>query len=201
MLASFETPSADAAGNCPGSVTGAGASQNLQTHSPSSDAFSTQPHEAGNKANGIHRGDLLAPPRKPDSAFELYCAENRGAIKDKNETETESAAGNGGGSSSNDKVEDELAQGWKDLSEDKREEFEARADGAMAKYEKDKDAYDASVAAEAAEAAKKSEEADADAERPGASTAAGGSTRGDQSPRQQEDVEMGNYDTDQETQG
>ncbi|KAK0711436.1 hypothetical protein B0H67DRAFT_585342 [Lasiosphaeris hirsuta] len=216
MLTSFDTPSAGGTGG--GSVSGGGGgvpgggvtftgSQNLRTQSPSSDAFSAQHLEGGGRANGVHR----QAPRKPGSAFDLYCDETRDSLKDKSKDD-ESAEGAGGSGG----VEEELARSWKDLATSRREEFETRADDEMAKYQKEKDAYDAKSAAKAA--AKSARDAERDAEndansgateevdengdgdrdaRAVSSVVAGGSVG---SP-QQEDVEMGNYDTDQETQG
>ncbi|KAK0623175.1 hypothetical protein B0T14DRAFT_166838 [Immersiella caudata] len=193
MLNSLDTPTGGTT-STPGA---AGASfigsQNLQqTHSPSSDAFSTQPGEG--KANGAR----FFPPKKPGSAFELYCDERRAEQRkekeeqrkdDKDDTEE-------GGAAEAEEDEQRLERGWKDLADSRREEFQARADDELAKYQKEKDAYDAK------EAAKKDgdEEMDVDNERRGVSASV---KEADDTPQPQEDqdVEMGNYDTDQETQG
>ncbi|EEY22827.1 conserved hypothetical protein [Verticillium alfalfae VaMs.102] len=50
-------------------------------------------------------------------------------------------------------IEEELARGWKDLSDDAKEAFQSRYDDALAQYQKDKAEYDASKAAETAAAA------------------------------------------------
>ncbi|KAK3357049.1 hypothetical protein B0T25DRAFT_145440 [Lasiosphaeria hispida] len=212
MLTSFETPSAGGTGG--GSVSGGGGggpgggltftgSQHLRTQSPSSDAFSAQHLEGGGRANGVHR----QAPKKPGSAFELYCDETRDSLKDKSKDDesAEGAAGSGG-------VEEELARGWKDLATSRREEFETRAEGEMAKYKKEKDAYEAKAAAKSARDAERDADNDANS---GATEEADENGDGDRDARamssvvaggsvgspQQEDVEMGNYDTDQETQG
>ncbi|KFA63413.1 hypothetical protein S40285_06599 [Stachybotrys chlorohalonatus IBT 40285] len=71
-------------------------------------------------------------------------------------------------------LEEELARGWKDLPEDLKEEFQAKHDKEMERYREEK------------EAQAQSKESQADTEKP---------------ETQDEDVEMGNYDTeDQETQ-
>lgn len=160
MLAALDTPGSSAAANL------LSAGNNLHTHSPSSDAFSTQNLD---KTNGT-RG----PPKKPGSAFELYCDEARPELKEKASDEgTE---------------EEQLARGWKDLGDNRREEFQTRADDEMAQYRKEKDAYDANEAAAQAKKDKEGDETEMDID------AAGSGRKGDDG-----DVEMGNYDTDEET--
>lgn len=182
-------------------------------HSPGSDAFS-----AGNKTNGVRNNGA---PKKPGSAFDLYCDEARPAAKDKAAKEGEGEA---------DTVEEELSRGWKDLPDTQRDEYQLRADDNMAEYEKEKDEHDAATAAaaadkeaqEAADAEADAAEAEAEAkadredsndkaestesDRPAAGSGAGDDERASMSRQQQqlqqeEDVEMANWDTDQETQG
>ncbi|KAK4106250.1 hypothetical protein N658DRAFT_502746 [Parathielavia hyrcaniae] len=154
-------------------------SQNLLVHSPSSDAFSAA--AAGSKTNGVHRG----APKKPGSAFDLYCAEAGPSVKDK--------------AKEGDSVEEELSRRWKDLSESRRDEYQTRADDQMAEYDQEKDAYDEAKAQEREASAKagsnKAESTESD--RP----PAGGAGEGRSTSGQQDDVDMTNYDTDQETQG
>ncbi|KAK4455922.1 Non-histone protein 10 [Podospora aff. communis PSN243] len=192
MLNSFDTPTGGST-STPGA---AGASfvgsQNLQqTHSPSSDAFSTQPGEG--KANGVR----FFPPKKPGSAFELYCDERRAEQrKEKEQQKEDKDDTEEGGGAEAEEDEQRLARDWKDLGDTRREEFQTRADDELAKYHKEKDAYDAK------EAAKKDadEEMDVDNERRGVSASL---KEADDTPQPQEDqdVEMGNYESDQETQG
>ncbi|KXX83273.1 Non-histone protein 10 [Madurella mycetomatis] len=156
-------------------------SQNVQAHSPSSDAFSAaQQPDAASKTNGVHEA-----PKKPGTAFDLYCDDNRESLKEKNK---EGEAN----------VEEELSRGWKDLPESRRDEYQVRADRQTAEYEKEKAAFD-EKAKSGDDDAKASSNGNAEAtetEPPAAS--AGGEER---TPRPQEDVEMTNYDTDPETQG
>lgn len=155
-------------------------SQNLLVHSPSSDAFSAQQGDAaGSKANGVHKD----APKKPGSAFDLYCDETRPSLKDK--------------AKEDDDIEKELSSQWKELSDSRRDEYQSRADQQMADYEKEKEAYDAK-AKEAAEAkANGNDKAEStESDQPAATAGAERASR-----EQQEDVEMTNYDTDQETQG
>lgn len=156
-------------------------SQNLLVHSPSSDAFSAQQGDAaGSKTNGVHKG----APKKPGSAFDLYCDETRPSLKDD--------------AKEGDDLEKELSSGWKDLSESRRDEYQSRADQQMADYEKEKEAYDDAKAKEAADA--KADGGDkAESTEPDRPAATAEAERASQ--EQQEDVEMTNYDTDQETQG
>lgn len=170
MLAGLETPAG-------GSTTGGPANNSLnpQTHSPSSDAFSTQ---HGDKANGIAPA---GPPKKPGTAFELYCDETRPGLNTKD--------GDAGA------ADEELARGWRDLADSSRQEFQERADDQMAKYQKEKEAYDAK-AASAADKGKEPDEVEMEVDPISASVKA------EETPTAQEqdnDVEMSNYYTDQGT--
>ncbi|KAK3295696.1 uncharacterized protein B0H64DRAFT_417338 [Chaetomium fimeti] len=175
--ANLEAPSSVNAAT-PGSTTFI--SQNLLVHSPSSDAYS-----AG-KTNGVHKD----APKKPGSAFDLYCEDARSKAKE------------------GDTTEEELSSGWKDLPESQRDEYQSRADRQMAEYEKEKDAYEdakekeaaAAAAASAKEAAEEGNDKAESTESDQAAAEAGEEREPQQQP-QQEDVEMTNYDTDQETQG
>ncbi|KAJ4304187.1 hypothetical protein N0V88_001799 [Collariella sp. IMI 366227] len=175
-------------------------SQNLLVHSPGSDAPSQQPDAAGTKTNGVRKG---GPPKKPGSAFDLFC------------TETRTPIGLDGAAETPDNETDEaLTSRWKDMPDKERDEYQSRADQQMADYEKERAAYEnaaekdaAKAEAAAAEESKASAEAgdsdvkgeSAEPERSSAEAAAEpGTPRREQ---QDEDVEMGNYDTDQETQG
>ncbi|KAL2271437.1 hypothetical protein VTJ83DRAFT_808 [Remersonia thermophila] len=188
ILPNLDAPAgstAAAGAGTPGSTTFI--SQNLLVHSPSSDAPSAA--QAGDaKANGVKDGQ----PKKPATAFDLYCEDAR---KDKADLDEEA-----------------ISSAWKGLPDSKRAEYQARADELLADYEKDKKAAAAAAAAsaeaEAAENASKTEDA---AKK---DTTAGGQDKGDTAESERpagddeaapaaaadEDVEMGNYDTDQETQ-
>lgn len=190
--ANLEAPSSVNAAT-PGSTTFI--SQNLLVHSPSSDAYSAAQQGEGSKTNGVHKG----APKKPGSAFDLYCEDTRPSLKEK--------------AKEGESVEDELASSWKELPESQRDEYQARADRRMAEYEKEKDAYDdakekaATAAAAAAVSAKAAAEDGNDkaesTESDQAAAEAGEEREAQQQQQQpqQEDVEMTNYDTDQETQG
>ncbi|KAL1839287.1 hypothetical protein VTJ49DRAFT_1687 [Mycothermus thermophilus] len=178
VLPNLDAPAGSTAGaGTPGSTTFI--SQNLLVHSPSSDALSAQQGDA--KANGVKDGQ----PKKPPTAFDLYCEEAR---KDKADLDEET-----------------VLSAWKDLPDAKRAEYQTRADELLAEYEKDK-------AAAAADAAATSKTEDAAGKNGSAATA--GHDKGDTTESERpagedeakgaaapdEDVEMGNYDTDQETQ-
>ena len=188
--ANLEAPSSVNAAT-PGSTTFI--SQNLLVHSPSSDAFSAaQQGEGGSKTNGVHKG----APKKPGSAFDLFCDDTRPTLGDE--------------AKEGDNMEEELSSGWKDLPDTQRDEYQSRADRQMAEYEKEKAAYDDAKAKEAAAAAAaasaKAEEGNDKAEstesdRPAAGAGEEERTSQQREQREQEDVEMANYDTDQETQG
>ncbi|KUI59844.1 High mobility group protein B3 [Cytospora mali] len=100
--------------------------QSMHTLSPSSDAFShshaeVSQKDASHRANGVSK-----PPKKPSSAFELYCDDHRSAVSSKGEGVN---------------VEAELTRGWEDLPEGQREEYKTQETKAQAQYEKEKDAY------------------------------------------------------------
>ncbi|KAL2170530.1 hypothetical protein VTG60DRAFT_4638 [Thermothelomyces hinnuleus] len=178
-------------------------SQNRLLQSPKLDALSAARQGEGSKTNGAHKG----APKMPGSAFDLYCDEIRPSLQEK--------------AKPGDDVEEMLSSGWKELSDSQREEYQARADRQMAEYKKQKDAYDDDAKAkEGSEAASaKAQESNDKAESPEPDRPAAGAKEEEEasqkqsssSPRQQqqqekqqqeqEDVEMTNYDTDQETQG
>ncbi|KAK4044611.1 hypothetical protein C8A01DRAFT_42521 [Parachaetomium inaequale] len=190
--ANLEAPSSVNAAT-PGSTTFI--SQNLLVHSPSSDAFSAAQQGEGGKTNGVHKG----APKKPGSAFDLFCDDTRPTLKDEVKE--------------GDNMDEELSSGWKDLPDSQRDEYQSRADRQMAEYEKEKAAYDdakakeAAAAAEAAAAGAKAEEEGNDkaesteSDRPAAGAGEEERTSQQREQQEQEDVEMANYDTDQETQG
>lgn len=215
MLANLESGTPSAAGGATFISV-----NNLRTQSPSSDTFSTQ-HNQDGKLNGVHN----AAPKKPGNAFELYCDETREALKAKNkEKDQEDQDGDIN-------MDEELARGWKDLDDSQREEFQAREEREMSKYQEEKEAYDkkqkekeeaAAAVAAAGGAESQSDDAAGDKTITDADKNGGGGadTRevteerdttdrrrqtheddDDRTPQPQEDVEMGNYDTDQETQG
>ncbi|KAK0732855.1 hypothetical protein B0T21DRAFT_394265 [Apiosordaria backusii] len=168
------------------------------SHSPSSDAFSMG--LAGRGLNGVHR----EPPKKPGNAFELYCNErNTAAAATANNTTADATdIDKTEEDESRREVDDEeLAQGWKDLSETQRGEFETRAGENMAQYEKERGEYDAATAAAEAEAAKRQKESE-EAEEKSKENGTGNATEEEEARQKDEqgDVEMGEYDSDQETQ-
>jgi len=155
-------------------------SQNPQTLSPSSDAFSHGPggdgpaHKAARSRDGRANGAspaARAAPKKPAAAFERYCADARPALEAARAKDEDDGAG----------IDEELARAWKDLPQSEKDDYEAQYAAALAEYKKAKE-EDREEAAEAAAAANR------DADGPGDGTPAA----------QDEDVEMGTYDTDPE---
>jgi hypothetical protein len=106
--------------------------------SPASESFSQShlTHLGGGsssaKANGVASSGLK-PPKKPGTAFEIYCRQTRpileGKAKEKEDDEEPID------------VDAELARGWKDLPEKEREEFQARYEEDLKRYQKDKEEY------------------------------------------------------------
>ncbi|KAK2013001.1 HMG box protein [Colletotrichum eremochloae] len=143
-------------------------SQTAATISPSSETFSHT--QGGDTQVSARTNGVAKPPKRPGNAFELYCADTRPALEEKSKDDADV------------NVDEELARGWKDLPDGEKEEFQTRSEQEMAKYQKDKDAFAAkSKSAEPKEEggrAKSSEAAPA--------------------VSQDEDVEMGNYDTEEQ---
>ncbi|GKT47948.1 uncharacterized protein ColSpa_08129 [Colletotrichum spaethianum] len=143
-------------------------SQTAATISPSSETFS---HTQGGDTQASGRTNGVAkPPKRPGNAFELYCADTRPALEEKSKDDADV------------NVDEELARGWKDLPDGEKAEFQTRSEEEMAKYQKDKDAF----AAKSKSAEPKDEE-----EREKSPEAAPAAS-------QDEDVEMANYDTEEQ---
>ncbi|KAL2877250.1 hypothetical protein SGCOL_007406 [Colletotrichum sp. CLE4] len=151
-------------------------SQTAATVSPSSETFShTQGGDAtqGTDTQASARTNGVAkPPKRPGNAFELYCADTRPALEEKNKDDADA------------NIEEELARGWKDLPEGEKEEFQTRSEEEMAKYQKEKDAF----AAKSKSAEAKDEDEEEREKSPEPAPAAS----------QDEDVEMTNYDTEEQ---
>ncbi|KXH34529.1 HMG box protein [Colletotrichum simmondsii] len=151
-------------------------SQTAATVSPSSETFShTQGGDAtqGTDTQATARTNGVAkPPKRPGNAFEMYCADTRPALEEKNKDDADA------------NIEEELARGWKDLPEGEKEEFQTRSEEEMAKYQKEKDAF----AAKSKSAEAKDEDEEERDKSPEPAPAAS----------QDEDVEMTNYDTEEQ---
>ncbi|CAI0654779.1 hypothetical protein CGCSCA4_v002311 [Colletotrichum siamense] len=111
---------------------------------------------------------VAKPPKRPGNAFELFCSDSRPAFEEKKKDDADL------------NIDEELARAWKDLPEAEKEEFQTRSDQEMAKYQKEKDAF----AAKSKSAEPKEEREKTPDQAPAAS--------------QDEDVEMTNYDTEEQ---
>ncbi|KAH0443572.1 hmg box protein [Colletotrichum camelliae] len=111
---------------------------------------------------------VAKPPKRPGNAFELFCSNSRPAFEEKKKDDADL------------NIDEELARAWKDLPEGEKEEFQTRSDQEMAKYQKEKDAF----AAKSKSAEPKEEREKTPDQAPAAS--------------QDEDVEMTNYDTEEQ---
>ncbi|KAF4914540.1 hypothetical protein CGCA056_v007144 [Colletotrichum aenigma] len=111
---------------------------------------------------------VAKPPKRPGNAFELFCSDSRPAFEEKKKDDADL------------NIDEELARAWKDLPEGDKEEFQTRSDQEMAKYQKEKDAF----AAKSKSAEPKEEREKTPDQAPAAS--------------QDEDVEMTNYDTEEQ---
>lgn len=189
LLANIETPP-PAGGPSSGSAalgpSGLLNSQNLRaSQSPSSDAFSHS-HSHGDLAKSNGTNGKQGGKKGPD-AFELYCEEARPALMEKAE---EDDAEDREGLVLH--VEEELARGWKELSDDKREAYQDLAEQQQEKLGAKKEPSRGDRSSSSAKPAAR-DEGDGGVEAEGQTA--------DDTPAQDEDVEMGNYDSDQETQG
>jgi len=117
----------------PDSVNATFISQNLGGLSPSSDAYSHSqldpPVEKvrGRRANGRR----VKMPKRPSNAFEIYCNDMRPTLKEQNKEKIESGEF---------RVEEALARGWKELSDEAKEEFQARFERDLASWKEERDA-------------------------------------------------------------
>ncbi|KAJ0387923.1 hypothetical protein COL922a_001201 [Colletotrichum nupharicola] len=111
---------------------------------------------------------VAKPPKRPGNAFELFCSDSRPAFEEKKKDDADL------------NTDEELARAWKDLPEAEKEEFQTCSDQEMAKYQKQKDAF----AAKSKSAEPKEEREKTPDQAPAAS--------------QDEDVEMTNYDTEEQ---
>lgn len=143
-------------------------SQNAATISPSSETFSHTQGGDSQPSASARTNGVAKPPKRPGNAFDMYCADNRPALEEKKKDDADI------------NIDEELARGWKDLPEGEKEEFQAHHEQEMVKYQKEKDAF----TAKSKSADHKEEEREKTPDQPSAS--------------QDEDVEMTNYDTEEQ---
>lgn len=110
--------------------------------------------------------------KKPNSAFDLYCNDNREAAK---ESKAEGVT-----------VEEELARGWKELSDSKKEEYMTKEKAETEEKEEKEDKEDK-------EEKKKEEEKEAKEEKE-TETERRAESQADDTPAHDEDVDMDNDD-------
>ncbi|RYP14402.1 hypothetical protein DL765_006391 [Monosporascus sp. GIB2] len=122
-------------------------SQNLNTLSPSSDAFShsqldSQKEHAGSRATASN--GVAKPAKRPSNAFEIYCKDMRPVLQSTHKDKI--AAGEF-------RIEEELARGWKDLPEKEKDEFKVRFEQELDHWREEREAYKRSTKEAAAAAA------------------------------------------------
>lgn len=117
----------------PDSVNATFISQNLGGLSPSSDAYShSQLDPPAEKVRGRRaNGRRVKMPKRPSNAFEIYCNDMRPTLKEQNKEKIESGEF---------RVEEALARGWKELSDEAKEEFQARFERDLASWKEERDA-------------------------------------------------------------
>ncbi|KAK7753443.1 hypothetical protein SLS62_004518 [Diatrype stigma] len=116
-------------------------SQNLNTLSPSSDAFSHSQldsqrdrdhhHHGGGRGGGGASNGVAKPSKRPSNAFEIYCKDMRPVLQAKHKDQI--AAGEF-------RLEEELARGWKDLPESEKEEFKTRFEQELYNWREEREA-------------------------------------------------------------
>lgn len=166
--------------------------QSVNNLSPTSDTFSQsvtagdaassqQPKEgAAARSNGVGSGSKAN--KKNSTAFELYCSDHRAAVV---ESLAEGA-----------NVDEELARGWKELAESKRDEYKAKEKAASKESEKEKekekeaeaDKADSPVDKKSTE--KDSKEKESAKEKDAAKSGAPAESPAEDTPARDEDVEM-----------
>ncbi|KAI1505413.1 hypothetical protein F5X99DRAFT_367892 [Biscogniauxia marginata] len=105
--------------------------QNLNTLSPSSDAFSHSQMDS-QKDQGRGANGAAKPPKRPSNAFEIYCNDQRPLLQAQHKEKI--AAGEF-------RLEEELARGWKDLPEKEKEEFQARYEQELSQWKEARETY------------------------------------------------------------
>ncbi|KAH7329128.1 hypothetical protein B0I35DRAFT_419370 [Stachybotrys elegans] len=166
------------------SASGEADSKSAATKEPGSPGSESVPAEAKDKSSARANGVGKAP-KKPSNAFEMYCEETRPILKAKNKDGDLN-------------IEEELARGWKDLPEAEKEEFQAKHDKEMARYREEKESQSQKKETKREPDAEAEGEAEGEGEGEGELEAEAGPEKPE---TQDEDVEMGNYDTeDQDTQ-
>ncbi|KAH6998575.1 hypothetical protein BKA56DRAFT_568012 [Ilyonectria sp. MPI-CAGE-AT-0026] len=160
----------------------AGSFTTNQAQSPVSETAShAADGRAKNRANGVSS-------KKPVDAFEVYCDENRASLEAKKKEDGDDDLN----------VEDELARSWKELPDAEKEEFQIKFEQAVAK-ETEKD--EVSSPREEKEDNDDKEDKEEKEESEAKDDREEKSEKADKAQTQDEDVEMGNYDTeDQDTQ-
>lgn len=142
---------------------------------PGSPASESQSHRPESQPKGGAKSaanGVGKPPKNARSAFELYSAERRLAIEAKDKDKDKDDDGN---------ADEELARGWEELSESARDEFRR-------KFEEQQQGQQARDAKDTGGSDNKGDGAD-------------GADGDDKRETQDDDIEMINYDTeDQETQ-
>ncbi|KAI0181087.1 hypothetical protein GGR52DRAFT_18308 [Hypoxylon sp. FL1284] len=107
-------------------------SQNLNTLSPSSDAFSHSQLDQKDHGGGRPTNGMTKRPKRPSNAFEIYCNDTRPVLQAQHKDKI--AAGEF-------RLEEELARGWKDLPEKEKEEFQIRYEQELAQYKEAVEEY------------------------------------------------------------
>ncbi|KAI1384452.1 uncharacterized protein F4822DRAFT_445891 [Hypoxylon trugodes] len=117
--------------NEPGGPNATFINQNLNTLSPSSDAFSHSQLDKDGSGRGATNG-VPKRPKRPSNAFEIYCNDTRPLLQAQHKDKI--AAGEF-------RVEEELARGWKDLPEKEKEEFQVRYEQELSQYKEAVEEY------------------------------------------------------------
>lgn len=101
---------------------------NPRPYSPLSETYSHDPYPR----NGL----APKPPKRPSNGFEIYCNDTRPILQEKHKDEI---------ANGNYQLEQELAKGWKDLSQDDQAVYQKRYEEALKQWKEDRDTYRRSV--------------------------------------------------------
>ncbi|KAL6867919.1 hypothetical protein J3F83DRAFT_765843 [Trichoderma novae-zelandiae] len=178
--------------NAPADGDGDGDGKPGSTKEPASPASETNSQAKRSRPNGVAKS-----PQPSKTPFELYCEEARPVLEAKERDDKDEADVN---------IDEELKRDWEELPEAEREEWQAKADQ-LSKAQEEQEEEDKAAADEAenndspkqgSPKAEADPEADPEADHEAEAEA---EPEAEKTEAQDDDVEMSNYDTDdQETQ-
>lgn len=159
------------------------ATGSFTTNQPPSPGSETASHPPESQAKEAHANGAAKSSKLSLVGFDLYCDEARPALEAKNKNDDEDLS-----------IEDELKKGWEELAETEKEEYETNAEQVLevAKDQEKEHEQERKLDLEQDRHREQAQEAQSQKD---------DKPNGAKHEAPDEDVEMGNYDTeDQETQ-